>query len=36
VSLGMADWLVKLSLALIALLPFRLIVSKAQSRGATA
>ena len=36
VSLGVADWLVKLSLALIALLPFRLIVSKAQSRGATA
>ena len=36
VSLGMADWLVKLSLALIALLPFRLIVSKAQSRRATA
>ena len=36
VSLRMADWLVKLSLALIALLPFRLIVSKAQSRGATA
>lgn len=27
VSLGCADWLVKLSLALIALLPFRLIVS---------
>lgn len=29
VSLGLADWLVKLSLALIALVPFKLIVSKA-------
>ena len=31
VSLGTADWLVKLSLAIIALVPFRLIVSKALS-----
>ncbi|NDV98960.1 queuosine precursor transporter [Salipiger sp. PrR002] len=29
VSLGLADWLVKLSLALLALVPFRMIVSKA-------
>ena len=29
VSLGLADWLVKLSLALIALVPFKVIVSKA-------
>jgi uncharacterized integral membrane protein (TIGR00697 family) len=28
VSLGVADWLVKLSLALVALLPFRLIVDR--------
>ncbi|ETW12194.1 hypothetical protein ATO8_13902 [Roseivivax marinus] len=32
VSLGFADWLVKLSLALLALVPFRVIVSWAQSR----
>ncbi|MGR3379134.1 queuosine precursor transporter [Salipiger abyssi] len=31
VSLGVADWLVKLTLAIIALIPFRLIVSKAVS-----
>lgn len=31
VSLGTADWLVKLSLAIIALVPFRMIVSKALS-----
>jgi uncharacterized integral membrane protein (TIGR00697 family) len=31
VSLGTADWLVKLSLAILALVPFRLIVSKALS-----
>jgi uncharacterized PurR-regulated membrane protein YhhQ (DUF165 family) len=28
VSLGFADWLVKLSLALLALVPFRIIVGK--------
>lgn len=32
VSLGVADWLVKLSLALIALLPFRLIVARLTTR----
>lgn len=32
VSLGFADWLVKLSLAMIALLPFRLIVGSIQQR----
>jgi hypothetical protein len=32
VSLALADWLVKLTLALIALVPFRLIVSKATAR----
>ena len=31
VSLGTADWLVKLSLAILALVPFRMIVSKALS-----
>ena len=31
VSLGVADWLVKLSLALIALVPFRLIVARLTS-----
>ncbi len=36
VSLGMADWLVKLALAVIALIPFRVIVSKAMSRNAYA
>ncbi|MCR8548293.1 queuosine precursor transporter [Salipiger sp. P9] len=36
VSLGVADWLVKLSLAIIALVPFRLIVSKALSARAPA
>ncbi|MDO6584117.1 queuosine precursor transporter [Salipiger sp. 1_MG-2023] len=34
VSLGTADWLVKLALAVIALVPFRMIVSKALSRNA--
>ena len=34
VSLGIADWMVKLSLALIALLPFRLIVAKLTQRMA--
>ncbi|WP_226625653.1 queuosine precursor transporter [Alloyangia pacifica] len=29
VSLGLADWMVKLSLAILALVPFRMIVSKA-------
>ncbi len=32
VSLAVADWLVKLSLALLALVPFRVLVSWAQSR----
>ncbi|WP_335947739.1 queuosine precursor transporter [Salipiger bermudensis] len=36
VSLGTADWLVKLGLAIIALVPFRLIVSKALSSRAMA
>ncbi|WP_370049724.1 MULTISPECIES: queuosine precursor transporter [Salipiger] len=36
VSLGTADWLVKLSLAIIALVPFRVIVSKALSSRAMA
>ncbi|GGG72076.1 membrane protein [Salipiger pallidus] len=36
VSLGIADWLVKLSLALLALIPFRVIVSKALARRAPA
>ena len=36
VSLAVADWLVKLTLALIALIPFRVIVSWAQSRRAMA
>ncbi|KAA8610746.1 queuosine precursor transporter [Salipiger aestuarii] len=36
VSLGTADWLVKLALAVIALIPFRVIVSKAMSRNAYA
>ena len=36
VSLGVADWLVKLSLALLALIPFRVIVSKALARRAPA
>jgi len=34
VSLGVADWLVKLSLALIALIPFRMIVASWQQRTA--
>ena len=34
VSLGFADWLVKLSLALIALIPFRLIVAQMLARRA--
>lgn len=34
VSLGFADWMVKLTLAVIALIPFRVIVSKAVSRNA--
>ena len=36
VSLAFADWMVKLALALIALVPFRLIVSWAVKRPATA
>ncbi|ETX15763.1 membrane protein [Roseivivax halodurans JCM 10272] len=36
VSLAVADWLVKLALALIALVPFRVIVSWAQSHRAVA
>jgi hypothetical protein len=31
VSLGVADWLVKLCLALIALIPFRLLVIRLQN-----
>ncbi|PCH96740.1 MAG: hypothetical protein COB84_04500 [Rhodobacteraceae bacterium] len=34
VSLGIADWLVKLSLALIALIPFRMIATRLQNRTA--
>lgn len=34
VSLGVADWCVKFSLALIALVPFRVIVSKALTKNA--
>ncbi len=34
VSLGVADWLVKLCLALVALIPFRLVVSKLTARVA--
>ena len=33
VSLAIADWLVKLALALIALVPFRLVVNEGRSRG---
>jgi uncharacterized integral membrane protein (TIGR00697 family) len=36
VSLGVADWLVKLSLAMVALVPFRVMVAKITARGATA
>lgn len=36
VSLAVADWMVKLSLALLALVPFRVIVSKAQSAASPA
>ncbi|MBO9464035.1 queuosine precursor transporter [Tropicibacter sp. R15_0] len=36
VSLAVADWMVKLSLALIALVPFRLIVSRAVGENTTA
>jgi len=36
VSLGVADWLVKLSLALVALLPFRLIVAQLTARRQSA
>ena len=36
VSLALADWLVKLSLALLALIPFRLIVAHFQPRHGTA
>lgn len=36
VSLAVADWMVKLSLALIALVPFRLIVSRAVGANTTA
>lgn len=35
VSLGLADWLVKLSLAIVALIPFRLIVAQLLSRRAS-
>lgn len=35
VSLGVADWLVKLGLALIALVPFRLLVSRLNTASAT-
>jgi uncharacterized integral membrane protein (TIGR00697 family) len=34
VSLAVADWLVKLALALVALVPFRLIVARLQSKAA--
>jgi len=34
VSLAVADWLVKLTLAIVALIPFRLIVSKLAARVA--
>jgi len=34
VSLGFADWLVKLSLALLALIPFRVVVGKLTARPA--
>ena len=36
VSLGVADWLVKLALAMIALVPFRLIVARATGHTAPA
>ena len=36
VSLGVADWLVKLSLAMVALVPFRVMVAKITARRATA
>ncbi len=36
VSLGVADWLVKLSLAMIALVPFRVMVAKITAQRATA
>lgn len=36
VSLAFADWLVKLTLALIALVPFRMIISRAQAQKITA
>ncbi|MCB1335620.1 MAG: VUT family protein, partial [Roseivivax sp.] len=36
VSLAFADWLVKLALAMVALVPFRVIVSWAQSARQTA
>jgi uncharacterized integral membrane protein (TIGR00697 family) len=36
VSLGVADWLVKLSLALIALVPFRMLVNKWQNTAVEA
>ncbi|WP_299921753.1 queuosine precursor transporter [uncultured Pelagimonas sp.] len=36
VSLAVADWMVKLSLALIALIPFRMIVSRAGAVNTTA
>ncbi len=35
VSLGVADWLVKLSLAMVALVPFRVMVAKITARRAT-
>jgi hypothetical protein len=34
VSLAVADWMVKLSLALVALIPFRIIVGRMLARGA--
>jgi hypothetical protein len=34
VSLAMADWLVKLALALVALVPFRLIVARLSAKVA--
>ena len=34
VSLAVADWMVKLSLALVALIPFRIIVQRLRARSA--
>jgi uncharacterized PurR-regulated membrane protein YhhQ (DUF165 family) len=36
VSLGTADWLVKLGLAIVALIPFRLIVAQMLARRGAA